>query len=83
MKLEDIVKQLANRVNQPHYIEAMLQKVVKGAYDKGLQDGKELKSDSLHNVSKCSHEWRGETYDSMGFALTEYCDKCDLTRDCC
>ena len=51
MKLEEIVKQLANRINQPHYIEAMLQKVVKGAYDKGLQDGKELKYDLLHNVS--------------------------------
>jgi len=37
----------------------------------------------INNVSDCSHEWRGETYDNMGFALTEYCDKCDLTRDCC
>jgi hypothetical protein len=30
---------LANKVNQPHVIEAYLKKVEKGAYDKGFKDG--------------------------------------------
>ena len=46
------------------------------------REATELKSDLLNPVIDCSHEWIGETYDSIGFALTEYCDKCDIQRDC-
>jgi len=74
MKLDDIVKQLANRINQPHYIEAMLQKVVKGAYEKGLQDGKELKSDLLHNVSKSVCQCEIPSFDFN----RHHCFRCNL-----
>ena len=39
------------------------------------------KSDCISNVSNCSHEWKSDTFDHMGFCLTEYCNLCDETRD--
>lgn len=38
MKIDDIAKQLANKVNQEHYIKHYLEKVQRGAYNKGLKD---------------------------------------------
>ena len=34
-------------------------------------------------VSNCSHEWKTNSCDTMGFALTEYCENCDTQRDFC
>jgi DNA-binding GntR family transcriptional regulator len=38
MKIDDIAKQLANKVNQEHYIKHYLEKVQRGAYNKGVKD---------------------------------------------
>jgi len=40
MKLDDISKLLANRINQPHYIEHYLKKIRNTAYNLGLKNGK-------------------------------------------
>ena len=49
MKINDIAKQLANKVNQEHYILHYLKKVEKGAYEKGVKDT-ESKQLILHGV---------------------------------
>jgi len=46
MKLEGIIKQLANRINQPHVVKTYLEKVADTCYDKGDKDGKELEAQS-------------------------------------
>lgn len=38
MKKPDLIKQLANRINQPHVIESWINKIEKAAYNKGLKD---------------------------------------------
>ena len=38
MKIDDIAKQLANKENQEHYIKHYLEKVQRGAYNKGVKD---------------------------------------------
>lgn len=40
MKKPDLIKQLANRINQPHVIESWITKIEKAAYNKGYKDGK-------------------------------------------
>jgi len=52
MKLDDIVKQLANRINQPHYVESILKKVILASYDEGFRHGKELNPDFPNDVDK-------------------------------
>lgn len=39
MEKPDLVKQLANRINQPHVIESWIDKIEKAAYKKGFDDG--------------------------------------------
>ena len=51
MKIDDIAKQLANKVNQEHYIKHYLEKVQRGAYNKGLKDAQTEKL-ILPDVSK-------------------------------
>lgn len=51
MKIDDIAKQLANKVNQEHYIKHYLEKVQRGAYNKGVKDA-EAKQLILSGVSK-------------------------------
>jgi hypothetical protein len=52
MKLDDIAKNLANRVNQLHYVKWTLDKVAKTAYDKGFKDAQEqVKTLNIDNVS--------------------------------
>lgn len=53
MKIDDIAKQLANKVNQEHYIKHYLEKVQRGAYNKGLKDA-EAKQLILSGVSNCN-----------------------------
>jgi len=50
MKIDDIAKQLANKVNQEHYIKHYLEKVQRGAYNKGVKDA-EAKQLILSGVS--------------------------------
>ena len=38
MKKPDLIKQLANRINQPHVIESWINKIEKAAYNKGIKD---------------------------------------------
>jgi len=38
MKIEEIAKQLANKVNQEHYVMHYLEKIQRGAYEKGVKD---------------------------------------------
>jgi len=38
MKKKDLIKQLANRINQPHVIESWIDKIEKAAYNKGIKD---------------------------------------------
>jgi len=38
MKLEGIIKQLANRINQPHVVKTYLEKVADTCYDKGVEN---------------------------------------------
>jgi hypothetical protein len=40
MKKDDLVKQLANRINQPHVVESWINKIQNAAYKKGVEDGK-------------------------------------------
>jgi len=53
MKIDDIAKQLANRVNQEKYIKHLLNKMTVQAYNIGFQDGqRQFKNNALlHNVS--------------------------------
>ena len=51
MKIDDIAKQLANKVNQEHYIKHYLEKVQRGAYNKGVKDA-EAKQLILSGVGK-------------------------------
>jgi len=39
----------------------------------------------LDLVSYCSQEceWKADTFDNIGIALTEYCEECGAKRDCC
>ena len=52
MKIDDIAKQLANKINQEHYVLHYLKKIEKGAYEKGFKDA-ESKQLILHGVSNC------------------------------
>ncbi len=38
MKKPDLIKQLANRINQSHVIESWIDKIEKAAYNKGYKD---------------------------------------------
>jgi hypothetical protein len=40
MKKADLIKQLANRINQPHVVESWINKIQNAAYKKGVEDGK-------------------------------------------
>ena len=55
MKIDDIAKQLANKVNQEHYIKHYLEKVQRGAYNKGVKDT-EAKQLILSGVVKSDSE---------------------------
>lgn len=48
MKKQDLVKQLANRINQPHVIESWINKIEKAAYKKGFKDAE---NEQLHIAS--------------------------------
>ncbi len=41
-------------------------------------------SNVIHDVSNCSKEceWKADTFDNIGVALTEYCEECGVKRDC-
>ena len=53
MNLEDLAKQLANRVNQLHYVKWTLDKVAKNAYKKGFKDGQQqVKKLNIDDVSE-------------------------------
>jgi len=45
MKKPDLIKQLANRINQPHVIESWINKIEKAAYNKGYKDAESKQCD--------------------------------------
>ena len=49
MKKPDLIKQLANRINQPHVIESWINKIEKAAYNKGYKDA-ETKQYNISDV---------------------------------
>ena len=51
MKKPDLIKQLANRINQPHVIESWINKIEKASYNKCLKDA-ESKQCNIHSVSQ-------------------------------
>jgi hypothetical protein len=51
MKKQDLIKQLANRINQPHVIESWINKIEKASYEKGLKDA-QAKQLNLSGVSQ-------------------------------
>ena len=63
MKLDDLAKQLANRVNQEHYIKWTLDKVAETAYDKGFKDAQEqVKKLNIDDVSGSDLIAKAEQY---------------------
>lgn len=55
-------------------------------YSQGVNDAIDLvKKLTIHDVSNCSQEceWKADTFDNIGMALTEYCEECGAKRDCC
>ena len=51
-------------------------------YFKALKQGQSLPIDSVSNCSE-ECEWKADTFDNIGMALTEYCEECGAKRDCC
>ena len=47
MNIDNIAKQLANKVNQEHYIKHYLENVQRSAYEKGLKDAESKQSEQL------------------------------------
>lgn len=43
MKIKEIAKTLANKINQEHYIMHYLEKIQRGAYNKGFKDAQNEK----------------------------------------
>jgi hypothetical protein len=45
---------------------------------------KQRQSLPIDSVSNCSQEceWKADTFDNIGMALTEYCEECGEKRDC-
>jgi len=68
MKKPDLIKQLANRINQPHVIESWIDKIEKSAYKKGFEDA-QSKQCNIANVVKslptdeCVEQWWAEGQD--------------------
>jgi hypothetical protein len=80
MKIDDIAKQLANKVNQEHYIKHYLEKVQRGAYNKGVKDA-EAKQLILSGVIErafyaareiTSTEERGMLFEHVYKEFTDY-----------
>jgi hypothetical protein len=67
MKIDDIAKQLSNKVNQEHYIKHYLERVQRGAYKKGVKDTEAKQLETKSNCTACGVEikHKGE------------CDVCD------
>lgn len=57
MKKPDLIKQLANRINQPHVIESWINKIEKAAYNKGYKDAESKQCDIpvVVDVLVCDH----------------------------
>ena len=51
MKIKEIAKTLANKINQEHYIMHYLEKIQRGAYNKGFKDAQSKKL-TLTDVSQ-------------------------------
>jgi len=47
-----------------------------------IKQGQLLPIDSVSNCSQ-ECEWKADTFDNIGMALTEYCEECGAKRDCC
>ena len=76
MKLPEIVKLLANRINQPHVIETYLKKIEVGAYNKGVEDTKKANEvnqeqpTTINDICQC---------DNQDIINVDMCANCDGT----
>ncbi len=57
MKKPDLIKQLANRINQPHVIESWINKIEKAAYKKGYADAQNEQC-NIPNVVQQSEKFK-------------------------
>ena len=60
--------------------EEYLKEICEGYYK--IKQGQSLPIDSVSNCSQ-ECEWKADTFDNIGMALTEYCEECGAKRDCC
>jgi len=80
-KINSVNELLKNKDNDEETINRLKIKV--GCYRSFLTDLKQALNIDL--VSNCSQEceWKADTFDNIGMALTEYCEECGAKRDCC
>jgi len=57
MKKPDLIKQLANRINQPHVIESWINKIEKAAYIKGYKDAESKQCDIRVVILRLLQKW--------------------------
>jgi len=78
MKMPDIIKQLANRINQPHVISTYFNKVAKGAYNKGVEDTKLNFLCISGVINWVAYDWnKPSTYPPKAGRYLIYRSKCD------
>lgn len=58
MKIDDIAKQLSNKVNQEHYIKHYLERVQRGAYKKGVKDTEAKQLETNGRCPSCGQRRR-------------------------
>lgn len=57
MKIKEISKTLANKINQEHYIMHYLEKIQRGSYNKGFKDAQSKKLTLTDVVSSKLNDW--------------------------
>jgi len=80
MKIDDIAKQLANKINQEHYIKHYLEKIQRGAYNKGVKDtqAEQLNLSGVVKPFYC-HDNKWTTNAPICYKQCKYCT--DLNKD--
>ena len=83
MKIDDIAKQLANKVNQEHYIKHYLEKVQRGAYNKGVKDAeaKQLNLCGVRNKKEVARIVGVKDYNTLNNYIKRFKDKKVISKD--
>ena len=76
MKKPDLIKQLANRINQPHVIESWIEKIERAAYKKGYADAQKEQCNIANVVKSLPNDEKVkahiDTLPYYGTCTTEY-----------